>query len=662
MRQCPVDKKIQKCKQKELRHAPLKKVAVNSANKKFHHDAIYFYAQFPLLYIEKVTPTFPTCHAIVYDITTTTKSLLLIKFTIMENNDVDSEYSFIEPIKLSLDLDAEVKSIPHREKKSIFSVATIKAPLHECTSRPPIDLCVVIDRSGSMDGDPLNLCKQTLAFVIEQMQSKDKLAVVIYGSSIKVVFDFIQMDAAGKERALLAVETIQSSGCTNLSGGLFTGMNLLTERSPDQKGEVMSLLLLTDGLANEGLTKAPEIIAAMRDPSLRGGCYSESAEKNAGVADMLTISSNNCMNNIGNVANVMPIVQQQCNDVDDLNELNDEDLGEALGVCIVGDEEMEGAVEEEEEEVAQQQCAQQCFMPPFIGRKIKNDIDLTKGTGIDDANISIYTFGYGTGHDADLMKSISDAGGGVYYFIEDKTSIPSAFANCLGGLVSTVAQKVSVCIESVNGSFISKVHTRYKYETDGNGQKFIISVGDIQSEEERNLVFELNVPELNSPVECMIFATAEVEYFNVVTNNQESVKSVLELFRPTTVNEADTIVPERIDIQKNRIIAAEAMEQANKLNSKGQIEDMKKVLLNAMNSISISSSQKTTLSQGLQKDLKQCLDDADDREKSKYTQTQMVQRHWNERSNDSGAMGMYQTKARGSMVRKSKNAAFSKKC
>ena len=55
-------------------------------------------------------------------------------------------------------------------------------------------------------------------------------------------------------------------------------------------------------------------------------------------------------------------------------------------------------------------------------------------------NVCVFTFGFGTDHDADMLRSIADAGNGLYYFLDDVDSIPESFCDCLGGLLSVAAQ------------------------------------------------------------------------------------------------------------------------------------------------------------------------------------------------------------------------------
>ena len=54
--------------------------------------------------------------------------------------------------------------------------------------------------------------------------------------------------------------------------------------------------------------------------------------------------------------------------------------------------------------------------------------------------MSIFTFGYGGEHDADLLRGVAEAGNGLFYYIDNADSIPESFCDCLGGLLSVAAQ------------------------------------------------------------------------------------------------------------------------------------------------------------------------------------------------------------------------------
>lgn len=60
---------------------------------------------------------------------------------------------------------------------------------------------------------------------------------------------------------------------------------------------------------------------------------------------------------------------------------------------------------------------------------------------------SVHTFGFGEEPDPEYLREISEEGSGMFYQIDSAEDIPVAFADCLGGLLSVVSQKIKLTIE-----------------------------------------------------------------------------------------------------------------------------------------------------------------------------------------------------------------------
>jgi uncharacterized protein YegL len=121
----------------------------------------------------------------------------------------------------------------------------------------------VIDVSGSMAGDKLALAKEALQFIVQNLKPTDSLCVVSYHSQVKTEFGLTKMDAAGKAHATQVINALRTQGCTNLSGGLFEGIRHLQQRQQTQ-GKVGSVMLMTDGMANEGIRNTTQLCDATR--------------------------------------------------------------------------------------------------------------------------------------------------------------------------------------------------------------------------------------------------------------------------------------------------------------------------------------------------------------------------------------------------------------
>ena len=133
-----------------------------------------------------------------------------------------------------------------------------------------------------------------------------------------------------------------------------------------------------------------------------------------------------------------------------------------------------------------------------VGVSSKNGIvSLAKGClGSSNRNrpISIHCFGYGADHDEEMLRDISQATeGGTYCFVEQDSDVSSAFGNALGGIMSVVAQNVSVSINIANeakehGITINHVkHNKAVKQSDGS---YLVKIGDFYAEESRDILFE----------------------------------------------------------------------------------------------------------------------------------------------------------------------------
>ncbi len=122
-------------------------------------------------------------------------------------------------------------------------------------SRPPINVALVLDRSGSMDGVPIAAAKDAACRFASCLTPQDRLSVVSFDSTIETVFG---PAAGGDPAALQAIRRLDPRGCTNLSGGWLKGMQHVQRSLVEGTNRVV---LLTDGQANEGITQVPELVS-----------------------------------------------------------------------------------------------------------------------------------------------------------------------------------------------------------------------------------------------------------------------------------------------------------------------------------------------------------------------------------------------------------------
>ncbi len=90
-------------------------------------------------------------------------------------------------------------------------------------NRLPLNLALVIDRSGSMAGTKLDKAKEAAIFCIRNLTDGDRAAVVAYDDEVRVVSPSRALTPEAKSRMIADIGAIESGGSTNLAGGWLTG-------------------------------------------------------------------------------------------------------------------------------------------------------------------------------------------------------------------------------------------------------------------------------------------------------------------------------------------------------------------------------------------------------------------------------------------------------
>lgn len=117
---------------------------------------------------------------------------------------------------------------------------------------------------------------------------------------------------------------------------------------------------------------------------------------------------------------------------------------------------------------------------------------------------SIHTFGYGSDHDPKLMKNIANFRDGNFFYIDKLETLDEAFASCLGGLFSVIAEEVNITIKSkMKGIFADvKIIKAFGDITIYNKEKdeYNIKLSQFLSGISKNFVMEINVPIIKQKV------------------------------------------------------------------------------------------------------------------------------------------------------------------
>mgnify|MGYP001063217172 FL=1 len=151
-------------------------------------------------------------------------------------------------IELSADSDSKIKKI----------------------DRPPVNLALVVDRSGSMDGSPIEAAKIAASQIVEKLSSKDCLSLVSFDDEVITHFSNVKMDIEGCNHAKQMISELYARGMTDLSGGWFEGAKCATEAIDEGGFSNGYVIVLSDGMANHGITDPKELKMHATELASRG--------------------------------------------------------------------------------------------------------------------------------------------------------------------------------------------------------------------------------------------------------------------------------------------------------------------------------------------------------------------------------------------------------
>lgn len=402
---------------------------------------------------------------------------------------------------ISLNGTVSQRSVTFSQQREVMCSADIATT--GAANRSSVDVVAVIDISGSMCCD-LDLVKKTLEFMVDKFSSSDRFGLVTFGSEAKTELQLSTMSSQGKLYAHRVIQGLQVNGCTNLSAGLFLGIKeIATAQKRNPSKSPKSVLLFTDGYANEGITETEQLITATK------------------------------------------------------------------------------AV-------------------------------LTPAT-------TLHCFGYGISHNPTMLRSLSDSASGMYYFISNYQAITGAFADCLGGILSTVASSVRLWITVPRDFALKFVGSASNY-TKISDLKYQLMFEGISSGESRNIPFQIKLPAMQEPVPNQIIATLSLNYIDpenhvhdekleiTVSRGSPSEEGVQEQIKTSGgVKAAPTPEMMALDEHQNRIIVAQALEDASRESDRGNSPRAISILKQALDRTEVSMSSQTNFTQSLIFDLKETI-------------------------------------------------------
>lgn len=135
--------------------------------------------------------------------------------------------------------------------------------------REPLNLVAVVDKSGSMDGEPLQRVRESLIEITKQLRQGDQLSIVLYGDRAHVYMKPTMIDSDSRSSVIHSIKKIVSEGSTYMEEGLKVGYEVATQTARDFHGRTR-VMLFTDEQPNVGNTSAAGFMGMATEASKAG--------------------------------------------------------------------------------------------------------------------------------------------------------------------------------------------------------------------------------------------------------------------------------------------------------------------------------------------------------------------------------------------------------
>lgn len=171
--------------------------------------------------------------------------------------------------------------VSRNQREAVLQIGFTTAEVNERTDLRPLNLALVIDKSGSMAKEnKMWRVKESLRTMVDKLNPNDIVSLVVFDTDAQVLFPATRIGNGYEIKQ--AIDCLEPNGSTNLHSGLMLGYKEAQKNY--RKDSTNRVILLTDGIANVGVTEPNKISA-------------ESSEFNGQGIDLSTIGVGQDLNN-----------------------------------------------------------------------------------------------------------------------------------------------------------------------------------------------------------------------------------------------------------------------------------------------------------------------------------------------------------------------------
>lgn len=148
------------------------------------------------------------------------------------------------------------------------ALVVLKASGQQLGRRAPINISLCIDRSGSMEGEPMEYVKHACEYVVDMLEPNDILSIITFEEQVDVLMPARRV--VNKALVKEHIRRLEVGNTTNLYDGLMASCMQVASVQQQAPGYVHRVLLLTDGEPTAGLKDFTSIVQQVAEQKARG--------------------------------------------------------------------------------------------------------------------------------------------------------------------------------------------------------------------------------------------------------------------------------------------------------------------------------------------------------------------------------------------------------
>lgn len=189
-------------------------------------------------------------------------------------------------------------------------------------NRMPLNISLVLDKSGSMQGDNIKYVKIACNSIIKELTKEDKLSIVVYNNSSQVLMTTVNVN--NPDSVSKIINNVLADGGTNIEAGLVKGYGELAANY--DKNALNKLILLSDGMANAGITNPQQLAKIASDKKMQNNIslssFGVGKSFNEDLMTSLAESGSGNYYFIDSAGKVESILQQEFNEIMNIQGIN----------------------------------------------------------------------------------------------------------------------------------------------------------------------------------------------------------------------------------------------------------------------------------------------------------------------------------------------------